>query len=186
MRSVDDSLLIVKLKEGNVLAFEMLYERYSAKLYNSVALISYDKSLAKDITQSSFLTIWEKRDLLNSEKSFSAYLYAIARNLVYKETERLILKNKFVELKQANTDIFENNTIETIDNTYIENYIDRLVEELAEVPKQIFLMKKEDELSNKEIASQLGITERAVEAHFYRTLKHLKEKLRDYIAVVLL
>ena len=185
MRELDDSLLVVKLKEGNILAFEMLYEKYSAKLYNSITLISYDQSLAKDITQSSFLTIWEKRHLLDSQKSFSAYLYTIARNLFYKETERLILKNKFVDYKLSDTEIFDDNTIEKIDNTYIEDYINTLIENLSEMPKKIFIMKKEDNLSNKEIASELGISERSVEAHFYRTLKLLKDKLKDFLIVFL-
>jgi len=185
MRKFDDSLLVVKLKEGNILAFEILYEKYGGKLYNSISLISYDKSLAKDITQSTFLTIWEKRDILNPEKGFSAYLYAIARNLVYKETERLVLNNKFIDQKLKDADIFEDTTIENIDNTYIEDYINQLTEDLSEIPKRIFLLKKEDKLTTKEIASELGITERAVEAHFYRTLKYLKEKLREYITVFL-
>lgn len=185
MREFDDSILVIKLKEGNILAFEMLYEKYSSKLYNSVALISYDQSLAKDITQSSFLAIWEKRLYLDPQKSFSAYLYAIARNLVYKETERLILKNKFVDYRLSDEETFEDNTIEKLDNKYIEDHIDALIENLSEMPKRIFIMKKENSLSNKEIASELGISERAVEAHFYRTMKFLKDKLKDFLVVFL-
>ena len=185
MRKDEDSLLVIKLKEGNKLAFEVLYEKYSARLYNSVSLMSYDKSLAKDITQTSFLTIWEKRDLLDPAKSFSAYLYAIARNLAYKETERLILNNKFTEARLADAEILEENTIENLNNTYIEDYINQLIGSLSEVQKNIFLMKKEDNLSTKEIAAELGITEKSVEAHFYRTMKFLKERLKDFMVVFL-
>ncbi|NDV79169.1 sigma-70 family RNA polymerase sigma factor [Dysgonomonas sp. 511] len=184
MRRNDDSFLVTKLKEDNKLAFEVLYEKYSAKLYNSISLISYDQNLAKDITQSSFLTIWEKRNLLDPEKSISAYLFTIARNLLYKETERLVLKHKFVETTLTHSDIFEDNIVEDVNNTYLEDYINRLIEELAETPRKIFLMKKDDNLSTKEIADELGITERSVEAHFYRTLKILKEKLKDYMMLL--
>lgn len=46
-------------------------------------------------------------------------------------------------------------------------------------------MKRAGKLSNKEIASQLDLTERAVEAHFYRTMKLLKEELRKFIMLFL-
>ena len=86
MQKENDTLLVAKLREGNKFAFEALYEKYSARLYNTIVLLVYDKSLAKDITQSSFMTIWEKRSNLDTEKSFPAYLCTIARNMVYKET----------------------------------------------------------------------------------------------------
>lgn len=185
MPEIDDSILVSKLKGGSVAAFEILYERYSAKLYNSISAISYDKSLAKDITQNCFLIIWEKREELDPEKKISAYLYAIARNLVYKETERLILNNRFIESRSIDSDIFDDNTIDKLDSTYIEDYINQLIEKLSDPQKKIFLLKKENNLSNKEIAEQLNLSERAVEAHFYRTMKLLKEKLRGFISVFL-
>lgn len=183
MPEINDNLLISKLKEGNKHAFERLYEKYSARLYNSASLLLQDKNLAKDITQSTFLTIWEKRDSLDPEKNFAAYIYTIARNLIYKETERLILKNKFVERSLSETEIFDDNTIEDLNNTYIEDYINKLISNLPQTPKEIFLMRKDENLSNKEIATKLNISERAVEAHFYRTLKYLKEKLKDFMIV---
>lgn len=185
MRQNEDSLLISQISEGSKMAFEELYYRYSAKLYNSVSLILYDKNLAKDITQSAFLTVWEKRETLDADKNFQSYLFTIARHLVYKETERLILKNKFVELALREADEFEDKTVESLNSHYLEDYINQLVGDLPQTQKEIFLLKKEENLSNKEIASQLHLTERAVEAHFYRTMKYMKEKLRDFMMIFL-
>lgn len=75
MQKENDTLLVAKLREGNKFAFEALYEKYSARLYNTIVLLVYDKSLAKDITQSSFMTIWEKRSNLDTEKVFR-HIYA--------------------------------------------------------------------------------------------------------------
>ena len=185
MQKDSDALLVTKLKEGNKFAFEALYEKYSAKLYNSIVLLVYDKSTAKDINQSCFLTIWEKRNNLDSEKSFTAYLYTIARNMVYKETERLLLHNKFVENK-LNTEVepFEEDAI-NMDVSLLEKQIELLLQNLPDISQKIFHLKREEELSNKEIATRLGLTERAVEAHFYRTMKLLKEELRKFIMIFL-
>ena len=48
MQKENDTLLVAKLREGNKFAFEALYEKYSARLYNTIVLLVYDKSLAKD------------------------------------------------------------------------------------------------------------------------------------------
>lgn len=47
MQKENDTLLVAKLREGNKFAFEALYEKYSARLYNTIVLLVYDKSLAK-------------------------------------------------------------------------------------------------------------------------------------------
>ncbi|MDP4270554.1 MAG: sigma-70 family RNA polymerase sigma factor [Bacteroidota bacterium] len=186
MLQYDERLLVTQLKEGNKSAFEKLYQKYSAKLYNSISLLLHNKSIAKDITQNCFLIVWEKRNLLNPDKSFPAYLYTIARNLVYKETERQVLNTKFIETSLNHLETFEDNTIENLNNTYLEEYLNNLVNELPCTPQKIFILKKDNELTNKEIATQLEITERAVEAHLYRTTKHLKEKLKYFMMNIFL
>lgn len=95
MQKENDTLLVAKLREGNKFAFEALYEKYSARLYNTIVLLVYDKSLAKDITQSSFMTIWEKRSNLDTEKSFPAYLctiHGIQRNRTKIITQQICRK----------------------------------------------------------------------------------------------
>lgn len=99
MQKENDTLLVAKLREGNKFAFEALYEKYSASCITPLFFLYMIRSLAKDITQSSFMAIWEKRSNLDTAKSFPAYLCTITRNMVYKETERMLLHNKFVENK---------------------------------------------------------------------------------------
>lgn len=75
MQKENDTLLVAKLREGNKFAFEALYEKYSAKLYNTIILLVYDKSLAKDITQSSFMAIWENAAIWIQRRAFR-HIYA--------------------------------------------------------------------------------------------------------------
>lgn len=177
-QNTDDVLLINQLKDGSKTAFEKLYYKYSGKLFNTISLLLYDKTIAKDITQSCFMIIWEKRSTIDADKNFAAFLYTIAKNLVYKETERLILNKKYVESRQINAEKNEEKTIDDLNQTYIEQQLNKLIDELSPTPKEIFTLKYEQELSIKKIAAQLDLTERSVEAHLYRTMKHLKEKFR--------
>jgi RNA polymerase sigma-70 factor (ECF subfamily) len=186
MQHPDDRLLVSKLKEGNKNAFEILFKKYSAKLYNTISLLLYNKSLAKDLTQTTFMIVWEKRLMLDPDKNFQAYLYTISRNLVYKETVRLTLNNKYTEYKKYESEIIDDYIVEELNRAGIETYMNKLIESLPEMPQEIFRMKQEKGYSASDIANELNITERAVESHLYRTMKYLKEKLRDFKSVLLL
>ena len=184
MQKENDTLLVAKLREGNKFAFEALYEKYSARLYNTIVLLVYDKSLAKDITQSSFMTIWEKRSNLDTEKSFPAYLCTIARNMVYKETEKRLLSERFLDsIKQTDADKhFEID----VDTDSLQEYIDELVEQLPSSRKKIYLMSRKQHLTNKEIAAQLSLSEKTVETQLYRALHFLRSKLANEIVALAL
>ena len=74
------------------------------------------------------MTIWEKRSNLDTEKSFPAYLCTIARNMVYKETERRLLHNKFVENKlKTEAEAIEEDTMD-MDVSIIEKQIEQLLQ----------------------------------------------------------
>lgn len=177
-KNVDKSILI-RLRNGDGKAFEMLFWRFNPIMYNFVNSILFDKSLAEDITQQVFLKIWEKRADIDTEKSFSAYLYTIARNLVYQETERLILENKFISFHKEENDL-DNSTFEEIDANFVESFINEVVNQLPDSQQKVFDLSRRKGLSNKEIAMQLNITDKAVENHIYRALQFLKEKMKNH------
>ena len=168
----------------------MLYWKYNAKLYNFVYSILYDKSLAEDITQSAFLKIWERREDIDPDKSFSAYLYTIARNLVYKETKRLLQESSYVlsskERVGNNEEEADNRTVEKLDATFVESYIEKIIEQLPSSRREIFILSRKEGLSNKEIAVKLTISEKTVETQIYRSLQFLKERMKGHIIILTL
>lgn len=181
-----DKVTLLRLKEGHKSAFELLYWKYNAKLYNFVYSILYDKSLAEDITQTCFLKIWEYRSNIDPDKSFNSYLYTIARNLVYKETERLILESKFLALSQKELREENSETEENIDASFIQSYIDEIIDQLPPSRREIFILSRKKGLSHKEIADQLSISERTVETQIYRALHFLKDKLKGHLTLLAL
>lgn len=75
--------LIRKLINGDKIAFSHLFSFYKSQvLYYCVHFVK-DKEIAEDITQDIFLTVWEKKEDIRIEQSFSAFLYTIARNRIY-------------------------------------------------------------------------------------------------------
>ena len=76
--------LLKRLKAGEEKAFEDLYWTYSPQVYNFINSLLFDKSLAEDLTQNVFLKIWEKHEQIELELGITAYLFTIARHLVFK------------------------------------------------------------------------------------------------------
>ena len=79
--------ILLRLSNDDEKAFEFIYWKYNAHVYNFANSLLYSPKIVQDITQNVFLKIWEKRREINPEQNFNAYLFTIARNMVYKETE---------------------------------------------------------------------------------------------------
>ncbi len=179
----NDKLLIERIQDKDEHAFELFYNKYSGKVYNFVLSITYDHNLSEDITQSCFLTVWEKAKYIDGDKNVKNYVFTIARNLAFKAIQKQILTHEFTE---ADDREFDDYIIEKLNVKYLETHINNLLETLPAVAQKIYLLRKEKGLSSKEIADNLSLSERSVEAHLYRTLKHLRTNLKDYFILLII
>jgi len=182
-----DSKMLHRLKTGDVGAFERIFQIYKGKIYHFALATLYDKILAEDITQNVFLSVWEHRQNIDPEKNFQAYLYTIAKNLVYRETEKRILASNYEEhIKNDHFNEEDFSTEENIEANLLEETILRLVEKLPEARRKIFLLHFREDLSNKEIAKQLSISEENVEMQVRRSRDYLRKHLKDCVALAAL
>lgn len=174
-----DVELLSRLKRGEEAAFDVVYRKYSSWVYNFIHSLLFDKLLAEDLTQTVFLKIWEKRGTIDPEVGLEAYLFAISRNLVYKETEnrlRVIYQAESLERLIEETDSLTERNIEA---ESLRSYIRELVELLPAARKQIFRLSRYEHLTNKEIACRLSISEKTVENQLTRALHFIKQKLSE-------
>ena len=141
------------------------------------AISLYDKSMAADLTQNVFLKIWEKHETIDPEQNFDAYLFTIARNLVYKETENRLLSEKLTESLQRQLSDVDSLMEERIDAESLREYINSLIEELPPSRREIFRLSRHEHLSYREIAERLSISEKTVETQVNRALRFLRDRL---------
>lgn len=169
--------ILFRLANDDEKAFEFIYWKYNAHVYNFANSLLYSNEIAQDITQNVFLKIWEKRHDIDPEQNFNSYLFTIARNMIYKETEhKLFSEQSFIDLQEGN-DVLDMSTLQTLDYHFTEEYYLNLVEELPPARREIFKLSRFKKLSNKEIASRLSISEKTVETQLYRATCFLKQKL---------
>ncbi len=164
--------------------FQKKQERFILFAYSYVR----DRQEAEDIVMNAFTTLWEKKEQLQSHTNISALLLTAIKNRCLNHIEHLQVKlkaeKKINDIKQKEITLriasLEACNPDKIFCSEIQNLLNRTISSLPDTSKRVFIMSRREEMSNKEIAEQLNISVKTVEFHITKSLKILKEKLRDY------
>lgn len=183
-----DRNLLIDLKNGDEKAFETLFWNYNERVYYFIYSLLSDKSMAEDLTQSVFLKIWERREGIDPEQSFDAYLFTIARHLAYKETKSRLISESLTPTLENELPPIDTLIEEKVDAQFLHDYIYKLIDELPPSRREIFLLSRDKHLSAKEIAACLSISEKTVETQLNRALHFLRDKLLsdNFLCILLL
>ena len=151
--------VLERLRKGDEQAFEVVYHAFHRRIYGFLlSSLGEDESAAEDLLQSFFLRLWEARSNIDVDKDFTAYLFTIARNLVYKELREKMTYTvvKLLEEKHDVRDHLEADQL--LEAESLQSYIVNLLDELPSARNNIFILSRFKHMSNKEIASLLSIS----------------------------
>lgn len=183
---MDDKELIRKIRsggEGGEAGFKVLYDTYSPPLYRFV--LSYVKSSdsAHEITHEALVSLWLHRDRLDENRSVKAYLFKSCRNALIKELRRQLRNPNIGDWLELAGQASVESRISYDYDAYVDG-ISRAQSELSPRQRQIFRMSREEELSAREIAERLGITEQVVRNQLSAAMKKIREYLLRYMPVI--
>ncbi len=177
LQNENEKYLISKLIRGDLKSFDLLFVKYSEKLFRFAFSILKNEEDAKEIVQESFLRVWKKRKQIDDSKCFKTYLFTISYHLII-DYRRIKIKDK--EYRNFLFEYFQRNHLtipNVIDIDIIKKQIDYAIEELPGKRKEIFIMSREMGLSHRDIANKMGISIKTVENQINLSLKHLKFRL---------
>ncbi|WP_162915354.1 RNA polymerase sigma-70 factor [Paraflavitalea soli] len=165
-------------QKGDEAAFEKLYYHYAVELLTIAVQKTNDREIARELIQNVFVTFFNYKEAAHQIVSLKAYLYTILKNRILDHYRHEVVHKKY----QDHSAHYLAAEIDQGAHTYIETreLERRLHEEIQKLPPQcrhVFTMRRELELSNKEIALQLNISENTVEQHMRRALRLLKQAL---------
>lgn len=159
--------------------FETIYNLYWEKVYavcyNNIREIEPSREMVQDI----FKSLWERRSELELEH-VSNYLVRSAKFKTFEYIRNKVSRQKHICIKYQDCSHSSNCTEERVLFNNLKEKVNILVDTLPCQCKRVYKMSREQGLSNKEIASALLITERAVEYHITKALSVLRLNLSDY------
>jgi RNA polymerase sigma-70 factor, ECF subfamily len=181
-----ENQLFETLKAGDETAFEMLFRTYYQPLCNYAYTFVQDHDNAEEIVQSTFLQVWEKREVLEIRTGVKPYLYAMVRNACLNVIKHEKVKQQHAAMELATGERSIESVSRTVMASELEARIYRAMEALPEQCRLVFKLSRFEELKYTEIAEQLGISIKTVENHMGKALRIMREQLKDYLPILII
>ena len=184
---MDDQQKLRKgLKEGNKEIFEEIYRQYYSPLCFYCMRYVGDIEEAKEIVQGLFLKIWIMRNELSINTNVKSYLYKAVQNSALNHLHQQKAKQKYIiDKAHFPTQMSENGQLK-LEEEELKKLIKRAVLKLPEKRREIFELSRYENMKYAQIAEHLTISVKTVEAQMSKSLKYLRQVLKEYLPVFLL
>ncbi|MCF8378570.1 MAG: RNA polymerase sigma-70 factor [Bacteroidales bacterium] len=177
---LNDQYILKQIRKGDIKSFESLFHKfYPGMVLYSLSILK-NKSESEEVVQDVFYNIWKNRNEFLLKTSWQSYLY----KSVYNNSLMLLRKSNRKQLIEEdaikNLEGSEKDPSEEIDLKLLNNAISKTLELLPERTREIFNMSRFEGMKYKEIALQLSISIKTVEANMAKALKAFRMSLKNY------
>ena len=167
-----DAQLVKAAANGNIQAFQQLFERHQRSIYGLVWRLAGDSNLADDLTQEVFIKLWDVLASFRGESKFSTWLHTVATRVAISELRKQ--RNwQHLQLTDAN-DYAEQLTHEEAPDL---STLDRLMLRLPPQTRAVFVLHCLEGLRHEDVAQELGIAVGTSKAQVHRARSMLEEWL---------
>ena len=182
--TLTDNDLYLLLAQDNEEAFTILYHRYWKRMLYKAVIKLQSNTDAEEVVQDAFTDIWKGRHRIKIKYSFHTYIAAIIR---YKVMAKIASNKReiadYVE-DVYNLHVEDNATVQWLGFNELRDEIEKSVKALPEKCQLVFRMSREGDMSDKEIAQDLNISRKTVEAHISRALKLLRVSINQFLVIL--
>jgi RNA polymerase sigma-70 factor (ECF subfamily) len=171
---MNKKIICNQLRIGDKSSIDQLYKLYHKKIFAFSLSYLKNEQLAYDVVQDVFVKIWENRKQIKNHEGVDSLLFITAKNILISMFRKKASEKSYLKyLKDTVVNIGED-TNETIDYNFLNQYYEELISELPEKRKQIFILSRKSGLSNREIAQKLKISEKTVENQMTKALAYFR------------
>ncbi len=172
--------ILAAVRAGDPDAFRMVYLHYVTPLKEFLTILLRNEEEAKEITQDVFVKLWEKRADIDPGKNVKGLIYTVARNLAMNHFgHRKAIDNYTAFARNQTLDYISSDEIVIARET--ELLIQIAVSRMPDQRRRVFVMSREEGLSNDEIATRLDISKHTVDNHLAAAKKTLKTLLSLFL-----
>lgn len=171
---------------NDVADFEKLFKSHYSQLCSYANLFLNDPDASEDIVQEVFFKLWKNRAELSINTTIKSYLFRAVRNGCLNVIDHLSIRDAYKAFNEEDINRSQENPIDETVVSELEQRIKETIDQLPTERRKIFILSRYEGLKYREIAEQLNISVKTVENQMYQALRFLREKLVDYLPLVLL
>ncbi|WP_343532792.1 RNA polymerase sigma-70 factor [Pedobacter sp.] len=185
LEACTDEELITRLRGEDQTAFTEIYRRFWDKVFTVAFHRLQNQAEAEEVVQDVFFSLWKRRSSLEIQYSLNTYLSTAAKYQIITRQRKLYLKEKVVNVTDLSNEAGVDSTQLWFSERELRQQLDHHIEQLPEKCRLVFKMSREQYKSYAQIAEELGVSEKTVEAHITRALKVLRGKLQVGLPFIL-
>lgn len=178
--SYTDTQLFSLVKQGDKKAFDRLYKKYWTLLLDEAFKRLGSREESEEIVQELFIYLWVNREKIHLTHSFSTYMFTALKYRVFNKIRRSVVEEKYLGEVIHSRPQQDETAEEYILYNDLKTAYEKEIENLPERCREVFMLRREENLSFKEIAEKLDISVNTVDKQLTKALKRLREKLKDY------
>lgn len=168
--------------------FEKIFKSHFISLCYFAQKLIGDPDTSRDVVHGVLLNLWERRNEIDFDSPIKPYLYTSVRNrcLNYiRDRKKFIPGDASVETGGVSVHS-KDQTVNSIsmEEQETEKEIQQAIAELPEKCREIFELNRFEGLKYQEVAKKLGISVKTVEAQMSKALRILRERLKDYLILL--
>jgi RNA polymerase sigma-70 factor (ECF subfamily) len=173
-----DQELIQKIKQGDTIAFTHLYDRHWESLFNNAYKRVQQEPVSQDIVQDIFTDLWDRRASVEIG-NVAAYLHTAVRFQVFKFFARNKITPHFIEPFEniADTSMEADGAIRIKE---LDHLLNAWMESLPKKRQHIYQLRTDEDLSTREIASRMRVSQKTVQNQLGTSMKSLRSKLSHF------
>ena len=168
--------MLDRFRQGDANAFASLYRTHWNQVFRYSRLYLKNDEDAEDVVQEVFIRLWQIHERIHPDGNFSGLLFIITRNLIFnrfhKQIDPLSFKVSVLAALESSDDIESE-----VSARDLAEYIDRLIDLMPTRQRQVFNMSRREHKSYREIAEELNLSQKTVEAHMHEALRFLRDNL---------
>lgn len=185
LSALTDEQIVEKIKQGQIELFEVIVNRYQRKLVNYIYRMISDIDTAMELCQEVFIKVFNSLDKYNPEYKFTTWVHRISSNA----TIDLMRKKKIDAFSLDTNDLEDAPTLknqipaagltplENLEMAQLQARIEKAIDELPFIYKQLIVLRHINELSYEEIATTVNLPLGTVKNRIFRGREMLKAKL---------
>ena len=177
----DDVELIQRIRAGDEAALASLIRKYRQQVHTYALQKIGDYHIAEDITQETFLRVYQNLETLNDPRQFSRWLYVIVNHLCiawHRKNRPQTQPLENTHISEIETEAYSRYVASEHAETTAEaqrELVEKLLAKLKERDREVITLHYFEEMTSSEIGTHLGVSENTIKSRLHRARQQLKK-----------